>query len=268
MFLPENIDLAQSEKYILSIRLTPDGFSFCIFLPSDPAVFHYHASVFSKSLSVIENIKKTFFEVNFFSHPFKETRVTVVSPKFTLTPDAYFDKKKAKDIYEFNIHGHSGRVLSNYIAEGSYHILFGLEEEVHSFLCRNLWNPSFFSHAAHTLPFFSRHRSQSNRCFVDFHDNMVSTACFSGENLLSANTYLTNDRFDALYNIANIWEKQSLNQNSDLLILSGDLANQKESVDTLKKLIKNVEELTITPKPAVAENAIPTDILLAMSDER
>ena len=78
MFLPENIDLAQSEKYNLSIRLTPDGFSFCISSPTDKSIFHYQETVFSKNLSLIENIKKTFFEVNFFSQPFQQTQVTVV----------------------------------------------------------------------------------------------------------------------------------------------------------------------------------------------
>lgn len=94
MFLPENIDLAQSEKYILSIRLTPDGFSFCIFSSFDKSVFHFQETNFSKNLSLIENIKKTFFEVNFFSQPFQKALVTIVSPRYTTVPDAYFEKKR------------------------------------------------------------------------------------------------------------------------------------------------------------------------------
>lgn len=266
MFLPENIDLAQSEKYILSIRLMPDGFSFCIFSPSDQSVFHYQEKAFSKNLSLIENIKKTFFEVNFFSQPFQKARVTIVSPRYTIVPDTYFEKKKAKDIFEFNIHGGSGKVLSNYIAEGACHVLFDLDEEVYSFLCRNLWNPSFFSYKAFLLPFFANYQAGNGwkRCFVNFHDEMISVTCFSGAKLLSANTYTDKDKYDALFNIVNIWEKQSLDQNSDLLILSGNLPDYKESIDTLKKLIKNVEPLKL-----ISENKgyIPTDVLLALGVE-
>ncbi|WP_436414686.1 DUF3822 family protein [Petrimonas sp.] len=268
MFLPENIDLAQSEKYILSIRLTPDGFSFCIFSPSDKSIFHYHSTVFSKNLPAIENIKKTFFEVNFFTHPFRKTLVTVVSPRFTTVPHAYFDKAIGNDIFAFNFHGNSGKVLSNHVAESSCHVLFDMDEEIYSFLSRNLWNPSFFSYKSHLLPFFSTHRVENgqNRCFVDFHDNLVSVTCFSGDKLLSSNAYLNNDKFDALYNIVNVWEKQQLDQNSDLLILSGNLADNKESIDTLKKLIKNVETLKLD----APENYgyIPTDVLLAVSERR
>lgn len=264
MFLPENIDLAQSEKYILSIRLTPDGFSFCIFSTFDKAVFHYQETVFSKNLSLIENIKKTFFEVNFFSQPFQKAMVTVVSPRYTTVPENYFDSKQATDIFAFNIHGESGKVLNNFIAEGSYRIVFDLDEEVYSFLCRNLWNPTFSSCCAQTLPFFAQYKPEEGkkRCFVDFHDEMISVACFSGQNLLSANTYSNNDRFDALYNIVNVWEKHALNQNSDLLFLSGNVSNNNESMDTLKQLIKNVEVLKLD----VPENYdyIPTDVLLAI----
>lgn len=264
MFLPENIDLAQSEKYILSIRLMPDGFSFCIFSPADKSVFHYQEKTFSKNLSLIGNIEKTFFEVNFFSQPFKKTFVTIVSPRYTIVPDAYFEWRKAKELFEFNIHGESGKVLNNYISESSCRILFDLDEEVYSFLCRNLWNPSFFSHKARLLPFFANYRvvDRRKRCFVDFHDEMVSVTCFSGSTLLSANTYPDKDKYDALFNIVNVWEKQSLDQNSDLLVLSGNLPDNKESIATLKKLIKNVEELNLLPPGN--ENYIPTDILLDM----
>lgn len=263
MFLPENIDLARSEKYTLSIRLTPDGFSFCISSHADKSVFHYQETTFSKNLSLIENIKKTFFEVNFFSQPFQKALVTIVSPRYTTVPAAYFDKKQAKDIFEFNIHGKSGRVLSNYIAEGSYHILFDLDEDIYSFLSRNLWNPSFFSYKTNILPYFAKYGLENgrNRCFVDFHDEMISVICFSYEKLLSANTYPNKDKFDALYNIINVWEKQQLDQNSDLLILSGNLQDNKESIDTLKKLIKNVETLKLDIPGNYSY--IPTDILLS-----
>ncbi len=264
MFLPENIDLAQSEKYILSIRLTPDGFSFCIFSTFDKAVFHYQETVFSKNLSLIENIKKTFFEVNFFSQPFQKVLVTVVSPRYTTVPENYFDSKYAADIFAFNIHGESGKVLNNFITEGSYRIVFDLDEELYSFLCRNLWNPTFFCYSAQTLPFFAQYKSEKGgkRCFVDFHDEMISVACYSGQNLLSVNTYPNSDKFDALYNIVNVWEKQALNQNSDRLFLSGIISDNKEGIDTLKQLIKNVEVLQLSS--AETKNGIPTDVLLTI----
>lgn len=265
MFLPENIDLTQSEKYNLSIRLAPDGFSFCIYSSADTSVFHYREMAFSKNLSMLENIKKTFFEVNFFMHPFKRTSVTVVSPKYTLVPDAFFDRKSMQELYQYNIHGQSNRVLSNFLPETSCHLLFGMDEEVYSFLLRNLWNPSFNSHAANLMPFFAQYKAEDNRkrCFVDFHDNMISLFCFDGEKLLSANSYPNSDKHEALYYTASVWENLPFDQNADWLFLSGNIADNKESISILKQLIKQVEVIEFAHHGAISETElIPTDTRL------
>ncbi|NLX82030.1 MAG: DUF3822 family protein, partial [Proteiniphilum sp.] len=157
MFLPDNIDLAQAEKYSLSIRLIPNGFSFLIFSHSDKSIYFYKESTFSKNLSLIENIKKIFFESNLFNHQFNKILVSVVSPRYTLVPKIFFDAKNANEYFEFNISGASGKVLNNHIREGEYNIIFDIDEEVHSFLFRNLWNPSFQSFTSQLLPFLRNH---------------------------------------------------------------------------------------------------------------
>lgn len=267
MFLPENIDLAQSEKYILSIRLTPNGFSFCIFSPVDKSVFYYRPMALSRNLSILESIKKIFFEINVFSQPFRKTVVTVVSPKFTTVPDAFFEKNRAKDIFEFNVQGPVQRILTDHIEPGNYNLLYSIDEEIYSFLSRNLWSPDFRSFTACLLPFFSAYRSETGRrCFVDFHDGLVTAICFSGNQLLSVNTYSGKDRYDALYYIASVWEKHPLDQNSDRLILSGNLEGNRESVDTLSKLIRNTEVIKPTPRTILPQSIgyLPTDVLLQL----
>lgn len=218
----------------------------------------------------MENIKKTFFEVNFFSQPFKKALVTVVSNRYTPVPEAYFEKGKSTALFEFNFHARNGKVLDNWIADSRYHILFDLDEEIYSFLSRNLWNPSFCTYTAHLLPFFAGYHAESGRkrCFVDFHDEMVTVSCFSDRKLLSVNTYPNKNRFDALYHIVNVWEKLPLDQNTDLLLLSGSLPDNRESADLLRKLVRNVDEIEITPTTTIPENEkqLPTDILLQLCE--
>lgn len=98
---------------------------------------------------------------------------------------------------------------------------------------------------------------------MDFHDEMVSVTCFYGTRLLSSNTYPARERYEALFNIANVWEHQSLDQNTDLLVLSGNLRENSESADTLRRLIRNVEELK--PDTPNGYLSLPTDILLALN---
>jgi len=269
MFLPENIDLAHSEEYNLSIRLTPDGFSFSIHAPADPSIFHFQGTTLGNKLSYLDHIKKLIFDLGFFSQPFNRSSVTVVSPYYTLVPDIYLDKGGVKDLFRFNFHEVEGVVLSDASPGWAYHVVFNLDEELHSFLTRNIWNPSFHHHTSSLLQLFESYKREEgcNSCFVDFHDMSVTIICFSEQMLLSANTFPVMNAHDTTYFIASVWEKLEFNQSSDRLYLSGDVDAQKAVTDILKKLIRHVEIVAFNPAAALTEEqkrTLPTDILAAL----
>lgn len=267
MFLPDNIDLALSEKYCLSIRLSPNGFSFLIFMPSDKSVYYFNDISFSKTLTVMENIKKIFFESNLFSHQYQKVIVSIVSPRYTIVPNKLFDKSNSADYFSFNIHGDSGKVLSNFVEQGGYNIVWDIDEEKYSFLFRNLWNAQFTNFTTHFLPLFSNYGNEGEKkCFVDFDNDMTTIACFDGRQLLSLNTHAVSSKYDTIYNIVNIWDKHPFNQNDDYLYISGNTKSNWETIDILKKLIRNVDEVAI---PLLSEmkdnkNNIPTDLLVQL----
>ncbi len=246
MFLPDSIDLAQSEKYSLSIRLTPSGFSFLIFSASDKNIHYHNETVFNENLPISENIKKIFFESNIFRHPFSKIKVSVVSDRYTLLPSEFFDKKDIADIFRFNFHGGIGKVLENHLPTENLNVLFDLDEDTYSFLYRNLWNPFFSSFISDLLPFCTNYgEKENNRCFVFFHDNMATIIFYRDKSLLSANTFQSDDEANFIYNIVNIWDKHSFNQNEDYLYIDADEEKSWVSISTLKQLIKNVETITL-----------------------
>lgn len=269
MFLPENIDLAYPEKYRISIRLTPDGFSFSIYSPADPRIFHHQQTNVGNKLSYIESIKKLIFDAGFFSHSFQKTFVTVVSGEYTLMPDFFFEKNEITDVFNFNFVKDKGKVFSSHLKEQDCHVLFDMDEDLHGFFSRSLWNPIFRHHSEMLIPAFAAHCSESpeKRCYVNFHDNFVSVFTYAGTRLLSANTFNNSNRFDALYFIAGIWEKLPLDQSTDLLFLSGTVSQHSETVSTLKKLIRKTVTMNLSPKTQISENEralLPTDILVEL----
>lgn len=271
MFLPENIDLARSESYDLSIRLTPDGFSFCIHSVSDPSISHYQETGLGSKFSYTENIKRLIFDLGFFSQPFHRTRVTVVTPRYTLVPDPYFDSKKAKQLFAYNFHHAEGTILHEQVPSGKAHLVYRMDEEVHSFLTRNLWNPSFSHLAASLLPLFQGRAAERDQrsCFVDFHDEQISVACFDQDRLLSSNMFPATHPRDTLYYIANVWEKTGYDQTKDALILSGDLHRNEELIKELNELFEQVEELSLTPKTELSDEqqrTLPTDFLAMLCE--
>ncbi len=266
MFLPENIDLAYSEKYNLSIRLTPNGFSFCIVCPKDPSVFHFQETTVGSSLSYFESIKKLIFDLGFFSQPFNKTKVIVVNELFTLVPGLFFESSAAKKLFKFNFHNINGVVLNDSIADNKYYNLFNIDEEIHSILTRHLINPEFNHQMSILLKFFNKQPAEigEKRCYLDFQETNISVICFSDQGLLSANSFEAINYYDTSYYITSIWDNLEFDQTSDLLYISGDTSKQKPVLDTLKKMIYNINEIEFNPRTVIPKDQIiklPTDII-------
>lgn len=266
MFLPENIDLAYSERYNLSIRLSPDGFSFCIYSPGDPTIFHFQETRLGSKLSFIENIQKLIFDLGFFSQTFNRIVVTVVSNTYTLIPGVYLDKSRVEEIFRFNFHDENGVILMDVAPDNEFVTLFNVNSELHSFLSRHLWNPTFHHHSFLLTELFKSYKGSEieKRCFVDFHDRFVTIVCFAGQKLLSTNTFQTTDPHNTIYFIASVWEKLSFDQSIDLLFLSGNMDTQKTTIDLLRKLIRRVEEVELNVRVMITQerkNTLPTDIM-------
>ncbi|WP_294080198.1 DUF3822 family protein [Proteiniphilum sp. UBA5384] len=269
MFLPENIDLAYSERYNLSIRLSPNGFSFYIYCPGDPTIFHFQETELSGKLSYIDNIKKLIFDLGFLSQAFNRVKVTVVSPFYTLVPKIYFDKKRIEEIFRFNFHNTEGIVLTDRVADNELQIIFNLDEEVHAFLARSLCNPTFHHHNSLLTALFRSYIGEESGkyCFTDFHDRYVTIVCYAGHKLISTNTFPATDPHDATYFIASIWEKSGFDQSTDKLYLSGDIDSQQTSVELLRKLIRHIGQPELNPKVMLTDEqkkSLPTDILAGL----
>ncbi len=269
MFLPENIDLAHAENYDLSIRLTPDGFSFCIYSITDPTVFFFQETGMGSKFTYTESIKRLVFDLGFFSQPFRSTKVTVVSPLFTLVPGKFFDRKRAKELFHYNFHETGGKILNDSSLAG-IHIVYHLDEEVYSFLSRNLWNPHFRHQASTLLSLFATRAVKRGErcCFVDFHDRFVSLFAFD-EGLLTANMFPATHPQDTLYYLTNAWEKLAFDQSADSLLLSGNLDAHSEVIEKLSKFIAKVEQTELQPKTNLSEEqlrTLPTDTVAMLCE--
>lgn len=271
MFLPENIDLAHPEKYSLSIRLAPNGFSFYFHCDDDSDVFHFQETDLSNKLSYSDNIKKLIFDLGFFSHPYKKTTVIVVSPNFTLIPHRFFDPKRSKEIIDSNFHNISGITLYDSPKDKEYYILYNMDEDVHSFLKRHLSNPIFKHHSTSLMNVFNTYSYNENRkrCFVDFHDGFASVFCYNEEKFLTANIFHTGINSDTTYYIASFWEKLELDQTNDYLFLCGETDTQLSVTNDLKKLINHVERVELNPKVSLSKEhkiTLPTNVIASLCE--
>lgn len=265
MFLPDNIDLAHSEKYNLSIRLTPSGFSFCIYSPSDSSIFSYQDTSISKDIPYIDSLKKLIFDFGFFSQIFNETSVTIVDSQFTIIPKEYWNEHKANSISNFCFHSPKKIMLFDESPKNDLITLFGIDEEVYSFLLRHLNNPVFRHYSTYLMNLYNGYADKAdiNTLFIDFNSDYLSLMCYYKHDIASCNAIRNSSDTNSIYHIFNVWNEHGLDQENDKIFISGFHNHHITIIKELEKLIRNVELIELLPKVQPIDDIknIPTDIL-------
>ena len=265
MFLPDNIDFAESKKYILSIRLTPGGFYFSIHCPSDETVFYQNSVSFRQNSDYLKNLEKLIFDYSFFSYNYKQINVICVDEETTIVPDEYFDKKLNTDFLSFNYLRPKLHAISNKLPTLNCNIVWGLDKSVYSFLSRTLLNPNYVSHLSILVPlFYKLHNKDTNALFVNFNDDKkMDIVAFAGDKLTLAKTFSVGSLLEDSYYVQKTWEELELNAQWDKLFFTGKTANHSECIDTLKKVVAKTEKLSFKLPASVQAEAkdIPTEIL-------
>lgn len=251
MFIPDNIDLGQTEKYILSIRISDTEFSFSMHEPIVNGAFCYKATQLPKDASTLNEIQSIIFDYNFLIQKYKQTNVIFVSDNYELIPEYLRETSKTNELYNFTHESKSNKVIVSPSTIQEKAILFDANEEVYKFLVRSLFNPLFFHHTDPILRFVSeknRIAEQKNRMYLHFYDNSVDIISYNKNSKLEHIVTLSNkSEYDQVYHILNIWEKGGFDQRNDLLYILGNniTAKQEAIIKTLKEYINTVSSVSL-----------------------
>lgn len=270
MFLPDNIDLSQSENYMLSIRISPDRWAFSIRRPEIGDDFCYRETSFSKDTDILSNIKRMIFDFNFLSQIYLQTDVVFVSQDYEVVPQYLFEKNKKRELYNFSHYKKADHIITGTERIQNNLLLYSVDKEIYEFLMRSLYNPQFSHHADLLLGYADRKNritENSSKMYLNFHDKFVDISCFdSSSQLLHATTYHNEPTQNIMYHILNLWDKCGLDQNKDFLYIM-ESSNQTEiEIQTLlKDYIKRIEQIgTPSEVEFMGEDArkAPLDLLI------
>ena len=242
MFLPDNIDLGQSEKYVLSIRLAQDSFMFSIVEPGNEKTYCLRETTFSPNSNLSENIQRIIFDLNFLTQEYKQTNVVIVSDRYDLIPASYFDIKQKKTLYNFTRSDKSGHLLSGLIEQQDMITLYDLDKDIFEFFSRNLWTPRFFHHSQSMIDWYGKKGKLTGttaKMYIYTHDKLMDVFCFRGQKLIHGLTYKNETGPNQLYYILKLWEKCGFDQLKDHLFFSGD--TDELLMSKLNEYIKNIE---------------------------
>lgn len=260
MFLPENIDLANAENYNLIIRLKTDGFAFFIYDIESKENYSSQDTIFSNDGSLLNNLQRIIFDLTFLTENFNKVYVIVVSENFDIIPYEFYSKNTDKELYERTHIVDEEQVLGSVFSENGYKVLFGLEEEVYSFLKRSLFNPVFCHYNDLSINFFCSKVSDNNKrsMILNFHDDYADIICFDKDGKLShIHNYYKEADENLIYYLLNTWENFGFDQLSDVLYISNLHPDNKIEAE-VNLYIKNIKILE-TENPE-----IPIDIVSIM----
>lgn len=243
--IPDTLTTDNSGKYIVSIRLKPDGLSFSGYIPSVPESFFVSEVAFERGEALLAALQEIFYAHEFLTWSYKEVRVVVCSARFTLIPDALYDEKKKEDVLSFLFTQEETRCVTNVLKEEQARLVFGMDNEVYEFCTRSFIHPQFIHPVTPLLVWWKEHSRTSlpRKMYVSFYEKLVGIICYDQGNLLFVNSFPVEHPEDALYYILYVWKQVGLDQEKDLLCHAG--MKMPQIIDTLQRYLRHIYPVKI-----------------------
>lgn len=245
--IPDTLTPDHSEKYIVSIRLLPDGFSFSGHIPGMADSFFYRETTLAKGASYLSSLKELFFTLDFLTWSYKRTYVLPVAAPFTLVPSAWYDESRKEKILAFNLSEPPSHALHNSLEELQTHLVFGIEEELYEFCSRTLLNPQFIHPLSPAFRLWQKQslNAEKRRMYVNMQPKTVDIACFSQGKLVLANSFRADRTEDVLYHTLHGWNQTGMDQLTDELFIYGDHGRRIEATRIFQHYIRDIRPIQI-----------------------
>ena len=269
------IDFNQSAQYILSIRLSTDGFSFSIYHPQQPEAVYFSSSPVNTQRSMAANVKAYLTETEELKHRFKQVNILIHTSRYTTLPLELYEDEQTDLLFYQNLPPQNNEVvLCNILGKSNLVILFGLDKLTHLFLTEHFPNARLFASVSPITEYLAHkvkpsdcvspiteylaHKVKPSDCrklFAIFHPESVEVIAFEKEKLLLLNTYSISGLNDSCYYLLNIWLQAGYNQEDDQLYICGNnrVPQWEELPLRLKKYIRKL--FIINPQMEFNDNS-------------
>lgn len=244
--IPDTLTVDNSGKYIVSIRLRSDGFSFSGYRPSAPGSFFSREIGVEKGESFAELLKETFFAHDFFSWTYKKVQIITETNRYTLIPQNVYDEKRKQEFLDFTLSDPGSFCIDNAWKEKV--LLYPIDPAVYEFCSRSFIAPQFYSHLIPQLMWWEQDSLKKNsaaQMYVSLHEKMIDVCCFRQGDLLLVNSFEVSRPEDILYYILYIWKQLELNQEKDQFLIHGKPDVSNRVIELLRTYLRQVAPVEI-----------------------
>ena len=228
----------------LLVELRNDGIYFASFDPLEDDTYQSCCVSFTaKNRPLCENVKNCVYENPQLLQEYDRTYILVDTSHFTFVPEELEKEEENRlPYYDFCFSGHDDHVIENHLVLNHAYLLFGVEHELYTFLCRTFSNPIILHPLASLCEYFFLHSRNGNetKAYLHLRKERVDLIVFKQGRLLLGNTFDYASVEDIAYYTLLPWKQLSLDQARDRIYLAGQKNLRQPLTELLQKYIKTV----------------------------
>lgn len=227
----------------LSIRLTPNGLSFCTYTPLADVPFVYKKYDVQPTISLAANLKAAFQTEPMLKEEYQRVNVLITNAHTTYLPVNEFKAENIEDIYCFNFpKDTSMRVTYNVLRRSGIAIVFGIDRIIHQLIADEYPRARFYASSSTLIEYFSSKsfNSAGSTMHAYLHEKEATLFAFKQGQMLWSNSFDVSTTADSIYYILNAYEHLGLNHLDTPLHIVGDTGNEQNLMNQIQNFIKDV----------------------------
>jgi hypothetical protein len=236
-----------SKNYNLSIQVSLDGFSFCIydilrekFLALASWDFQDVNNYFGLNLLFREFLP----EINWLQYSYNKTSVLIDTPQSTLVPNVLYKSDYAEQYLRFNHYvSHSGVVMHDYLPLLDAENIWSVENMVLDTLSAVLPDARFHHYSSpliESLLLQNKNRGAEESVFANVRRNRFDVVVLKGNSLLFFNSFSYQTKQDFMYFLGYVLEYLELNPEIVMVTLLGEIEKDSALYEIAYKYVRNI----------------------------
>lgn len=256
-YIDSNFIKENSSQYILSIRYSTDGLSFCVHDHSNKLlVFFYQPYNLDNQDAVIAKVKKIMVDDQLLNLKYKKVFILPCQKDKILLPAHVFNRNYLSDMFRLCIEPQKNdtllyrkiKIIESYIVEA-------LPRSFVTFLTARYQSLCIVNSA---YPFIINSLSNilfnANHLFIDIHDQYFDLLLTRSNDILLFNSFDYGSVADLIYYSLNCLQQCHVSKDNLQTTLSGNLVNDPHLLDTFNKYIPNISVLSYAPLSQLVKN--------------
>ena len=223
--MPEkDTNQTQPELQTLSIRLSPEGFSFATYHPADASRIYFQHTAVNVQRSMAANVKGFLSQTPELNVIYHQTNILIHTLRYTTVPLELFEDEQMEMLFYQNVPKQNNEiVLCNILGNSNVVVLFSIDKLTHVFLSEHFPRARFFATVSPQIEYFTKEnrQRQTQQIYANIHADNMEVFCFSNGRLQLANTYPISTNEDRSYYLLNIWKQLDYDTEKDELHLTG-----------------------------------------------